>query len=74
LFNLIHYDVRGSCPITTLNGVRYFVSFIDCFPRVTWIYLMKNKSDVLVCFKIFHKMVQAQYGAVVKVLRFDNGT
>jgi hypothetical protein len=41
---------------------------------VTWLYLMKNKSDVFACFKVFHKGIQAQYGAVVKVLRSDNGT
>jgi transposase InsO family protein len=35
---------------------------------------MKNKSDVLACFKDFHKMVQTQYDAIVKVLRSDNGT
>ena len=35
---------------------------------------MKNKSDVLTCFKDFHKAVQTQYGAVVKVLISDNGT
>jgi hypothetical protein len=35
---------------------------------------MKNKSDVLASFKDFHKMGQTQYGAVVKILRYDNGT
>jgi Integrase core domain len=35
---------------------------------------MKNKSNVLACFKDFHKMIQTQYGAVVKVLRSDNET
>jgi hypothetical protein len=35
---------------------------------------MKNKNDVLSCFKDFHKEVQTQYGVVVKVLRSDNGT
>jgi GAG-pre-integrase domain len=54
LFNLIHSDVWVSCPTTNLNGVRYFVSFIDCFSRVTWLYLMKNKSDVFAS-KIFTK-------------------
>jgi hypothetical protein len=39
-----------------------------------WLYLMKNKSDVFACFKDFHKGIQTQYGAVVKVLRSDNGT
>jgi hypothetical protein len=35
---------------------------------------MKNKSDVFAYFKDFHKGIQIQYGAVVKVLRSDNGT
>jgi Integrase core domain/GAG-pre-integrase domain len=74
LFNLIHSDVWEPCPTTTLNGVRYFISFIDYFSHMTWLYLMKNKSDVLACFKNFHKMVQTQYGTIVKVLRFDNET
>ena len=35
---------------------------------------MKNKNEVFACFKDFHRAVQTQYGAVVKVLRSDNGT
>ena len=57
-----------------MHDYRYFVSFIDCFSRVTWLYLMKNKSDVLNCFKDFHRAIQTQYGAVMKVLRSDNET
>jgi transposase InsO family protein len=61
-------------PQTAVNGYKYFVYFINCFSRMTWLYLMKNKNDVFACFKDFHKGIQAQYGAVVKVLRSDNGT
>jgi transposase InsO family protein len=50
------------------------MTFIDCYTRTTWLYLMKNKSDVLACFKHFYKAAQTQYGAVVKALRSDNGT
>jgi predicted permease len=32
-----------------MNGYRYFVTFIDYFSRVTWVYLMKNKSEVFDC-------------------------
>jgi hypothetical protein len=35
---------------------------------------MRNKSDVLACFKDFYKMVQTQHDVVVKVLRCDNET
>jgi hypothetical protein len=34
----------------------------------------KNKSEVFDCFKDFHRSIQTQYGAVVKVLRSANGT
>jgi GAG-pre-integrase domain len=74
IFDLVHSDVWGPYPTTAVNGYKYFVSFIDCFSRMTWFYLMKNKSDVFACFKNFHKGIQTQYGAVVKVLRSDNGT
>jgi hypothetical protein len=57
-----------------MNSYRYFVTFIDCFSRVTWVYLMKNKSEVFDCFKDFHRSIQTQYRAVVKVLRSDNET
>jgi hypothetical protein len=36
--------------------------------------LSQTKSEVLYCFKDFHKTIPTQYGAVVKVLRLDNGT
>jgi GAG-pre-integrase domain/Zinc-finger len=72
-FNLIHSDVWGPCSTTILNEFRYYVSFIDCFSRVTLLYFMKSKSEVLACFKDFHIMVQTQHSAVVRVLRYDNG-
>jgi hypothetical protein len=38
-----------------MNGYRYFVTFINCFSRVTWVYLMENKNEVFHCFKDFHR-------------------
>jgi transposase InsO family protein len=55
-----------------IDGHRFFMTFIYCYTRVTWLYLMKNKSDVLACFKHFHKTVQTQYGALIKTVRSDN--
>jgi Integrase core domain len=72
IFDLIHSDIWGPCSTPTMNGYKYFVTFIDCFSRVTWLYLMKNKSDVFVYFRNFHKSIQTQYGAMIKILRSDN--
>jgi Integrase core domain len=73
-FVLVHSDVWGPCSTTKIDGHILFVTFIDCYICTTWLYLMKNKSDVLTCFKHFHKATQTQYDAMVKALRSDNGT
>ena len=57
----------------SLKGHRWFVSFIDDCSRTTWLYMMKEKNEVFSIFQNFHKMVCTQFGAVVKILRFDNG-
>ena len=56
------------------SGHRYFVTFIDCCTRTTWLYVLKHKSDVFECFVDFHKLIMTQYDASVKILRTDNGT
>ena len=71
---IIHSDVWGPSGVSSLNGYRSFVTFIDCCTRTTWLYVLKHKSDVLECFMDFHKLIMTQYNACVKVLRTDNGT
>ena len=73
-FLTIHSDVWGPSGVVSLNGYRYFVTFINCCTRTTWLYVLKNKSDVLGCFIDFHKLVVNQYNACVKIFRTDNGT
>ncbi|XP_057495256.1 retrovirus-related Pol polyprotein from transposon TNT 1-94 isoform X3 [Actinidia eriantha] len=72
-FTLIHTDVWGPSRVASLKGHRWFVSFVDDCSRTTWVYLMKDKSEVHAIFKVFHKMICTQYGALVKVVRSDNG-
>jgi transposase InsO family protein len=73
-FMVIHSDVWGPSPVTSLLGYHWFVTFIDCHSRVTWVYLLKAKNEVFSCFQSFHKMVRTQFDANIKVLRSDNGT
>ena len=72
-FMLIHSDV-WTCPVISISGMKYFVTFIDCYSRMTWIYLMKQKNEVLKCFRDFYSLIGNQFDARVKVLRTDNGT
>jgi hypothetical protein len=71
-FDLIHSDVWGPFPIPTVGGSRYFVIFVDDFSRYTWIYFMKNRSEVLTIYRDFAKMIQTQYSKAIKVFRSNN--
>jgi transposase InsO family protein len=73
-FILIHSDVWGPCSITSVSGFKWFVTFIDCYTRMTWIYMLKHKNEVVRCFKDFHKLVTNQFNARVQIIRTDNGT
>jgi hypothetical protein len=46
-FILIYSDVWGHAPIDSYNGYKYIVIFIDKFSKASWLFLMKNKSEVL---------------------------
>lgn len=70
---VINMDVWGPSRIATTAGYKGFLTFIDCFSRVTWIYLLYNKNEVYGCFLSFHKMIETQFDAKIRVLQSDNG-
>ncbi|KAF7827283.1 coatomer subunit alpha-2-like [Senna tora] len=44
-FALIYSDIWGPSTVSNISRARWFVSFIDDYTRVTWIYLLKQKYD-----------------------------
>ena len=46
---------------------------VDDYTRMTWVYLLKKKSEAFECFKHFKKQVEKQSGMKIKYLRSDNG-
>ena len=72
-FSLIHSDVWGPSRVKNITGSRWFVTFIDDHTRITWVFLMKEKSEVAQLFQYFHNMVKTQFQACIQVLRTDNG-
>jgi hypothetical protein len=71
-FDLVHIDVWGPFNVPTPDGFRYFLTIVDDHTRVTWLYLMKNKNEVLTIFPDFLKMIETQYKSQVKGVRSDN--
>lgn len=71
-FDLIHIDTWGPFSIESVAGFRYFLTIVDDCTRVTWVYMMRNKSDVSEIMPSFLKLVQTQYQTNVKSMRSDN--
>ena len=71
-FDLIHSDVWGPSPHNTMGGSRYFVIFIDDYTRFTWLYLMKNRSELPQIYFNFAKMIQTQFSRPIKIFRANN--
>ena len=64
-FSLIHSDVWGPSQVHNITGSRWFVTFIDDHTRMTWVFLMKEKSEVGRIFENFHNMVQTQFQSMI---------
>ena len=71
-FELVHSNVWGSCPFLSPTRFKYLVTFVDDFSRVTWLYLMKSRSDLFSYFNAFCTEIQTQFHVSVQTLRSDN--
>lgn len=71
-FQLVHSDVWRPCLIVSKAGFRYFVTFVDDFSRMTWIYFMKNRFEVFSHFSNFCVEIKTQFNASIHILRSDN--
>lgn len=70
---LIHSDLCGPMEQRSIDGSRYFLTFIDDYSRYLYIYMLEHKDQVPETFKEFKDMAERQTGEKIKVLRTDNG-
>lgn len=73
VLDLIHSNVFGLVSIPSLGGSQYYVSFIDEFLIMAWLYFLKQKLEGLGMFKEFKALVENQTRMKIKVPRIDNG-
>ncbi|KAL0297346.1 UNVERIFIED_CONTAM: Retrovirus-related Pol polyprotein from transposon RE1, partial [Sesamum radiatum] len=62
VLELIHTDVCGPMRTPSHEQNRYFILFIDDYSRMTWVYFMREKSEVFKVFKKFKNLVEKQSG------------
>lgn len=70
-FSLIHSDIWGPSNVTNITGSRWFLLFVDDHTRLSWIFLMKDKSETSHIFKNFHTIIQTQFSTKIQILRSD---
>jgi len=70
---LVHTDVGGSQRTISLNGNRYYITFIDDYSRFYWIYFFKSKNEVANIFWKHKALVENQSGCRLRIIRSDNG-
>ncbi|CAI7811573.1 unnamed protein product [Closterium sp. NIES-54] len=55
-------------------GAEYFLNIVDVYTRMTWVYVLSNKSDVAGTVKTdWLPMVERQQDRLVKAIRTDRG-
>ena len=70
---LVHSDVCGPMRTPSFGNFLYFVTFIDDYSRHAWVYPLKAKSEVFMCFKQFVAMAENVSGCKVGTLHSDRG-
>jgi len=73
VLELIHTDICGPFPVTSVDGFDSFITFTDDYSRFGYIYPIKERSEALDKFKIFKAEVENQLDRKIKVVRSDRG-
>eukprot|EP00268_Persea_americana_P013925 TRINITY_DN16169_c0_g1_i2.p1 TRINITY_DN16169_c0_g1~~TRINITY_DN16169_c0_g1_i2.p1 ORF type:complete len:660 (-),score=55.01 TRINITY_DN16169_c0_g1_i2:23-2002(-) len=70
---ILHSDVWGPSPISSVTGYRFYLLFVDDFTKYCWIYPMHHKSDAFSLFIKFKSIVENTMNTKIKNFRSDGG-
>ena len=70
---IVHSDLCGPMETPSFCGSHYILTFIDDYTRKTWVYFLKQKSEVFEQFYHYKALVEKKIGHYIKVLRIDRG-
>ncbi|XP_074328421.1 uncharacterized protein LOC141666331 [Apium graveolens] len=71
-FQLIHVDTWGPNRFSDHNGCKYFMTIVDDFTRMTWVFLMKFKYEIVILLQNFIAYIKKQFKQDVQIIRTDN--
>ena len=71
LVELIHLDIWGPTTISSKEGYKYYIHFIDDYTKYTWIHPLHLKLEAKTIFQKFHILVQRYFERKIKILQTD---
>ena len=71
-FDLLHCDVWGPSCAPSISGHRYYIVSVDDYTRVSWVYHLCDRSEVVTTVTHFITEVITQYSTTPKILYTDN--
>ena len=60
-FELVHFGVWDPNRVPSSKCFRYFLIFVDNFSRMTWLYLLKERSEVSGVIELFHNEIKLNF-------------
>ena len=73
-FELIHCDLWGPYKTPSTCGAFYFLTIIDDYSCVVWVYLLADKREVSTMLHNFFALLKRRFHKQVKIFKSDNGT
>ncbi|KAL2920586.1 Retrovirus-related Pol polyprotein from transposon RE1 [Bienertia sinuspersici] len=71
-FEIIHVDVWGPYKVVTHDKCNMFFTIVDDWSRQTWVFMLRNKSEVVSVMEHFLFLIENQFGKTIKCIRSDN--
>ena len=69
----VFMDLWGPAPVSSVGGGKYFLSIIDDFSRKVDVFIIKCKTEVFKCFKLYLAKAERELNSKLKCVRTDNG-
>lgn len=70
---MVHSDICGPFKVPTLAGNMYFITFVDEFRKMIWLYVLRLKSETFEDFMRLKAYVERQSEKLLNTLRIDGG-